>query len=144
MRNKSFVRYFASHLFVINSESLVSYARLTGQKLSLDYAEKNQKLRKRLFVFFSSLCQVYILVRQVQSLFADNVGCIFISHYFSLIEHTVVIQKVGAGVSVIEDSGSPKLTCGFIVRIETNLSCKVLFWLAFLIITAIIKISKKV
>ena len=71
---------------------------------------------------------------------ADNVGSIFISHYFSFIEYTLVVQKVSAGSSVIDDSRSLKLTCGFIVRIETNLSCKVLFWLALLIITAIIKI----
>ena len=75
---------------------------------------------------------------------ADNVGSIFISRYFSFIEHTLAVQKVSTESSVIEDSRSLQLTCGFIVRIDTNLSCKVLFWLALLIITAIIKISKKI
>lgn len=50
---------------------------------------------------------------------------------------------MSAGSSVIDDSRSLKLTCGFIVRTETNLSCKVLFWLALLIITPLINISKK-
>ena len=118
------------------------FPTLNGKTLALDYAKKSQNLRLKCF-FLLYLSQIFIFYLFGPAGIADNVGTIFIPHYFSFIEHTFVVQKVSAGGSVIEDSRSLQLTCGFIVRIKTNLSFKVLFWLVLQITTAIIKISKK-
>ena len=114
-----FVTLLRTFLFSIQ----LDFTRVERKNISARlYAEKSQKpILKGVFLLLY-LSQVFIFVRQalqkiILGLFLSRIT------FSSSRTHTLVVQKASAGGSVIEDSRSLKLTCGFIVRTEPYLKC---------------------